>query len=114
MDTISYLPLSLFGLFIGLLVWSRAVRWIFSLFIAIRDKRSPTTTAGSWTNVVVTGFLSSAPWLLIAVAALATYILSHPHSAGWLWFFYGMLATPLLIAVNLLQFFRRRRKHKAV
>jgi hypothetical protein len=112
MDAIQYLPLSLLGLFIGLLVWSRAVRWIISLFVAFQSKRNSTVAAGSWWNVAMVGLLSSAPWLLIIVLASATYILSRPHGEGWVWFFCGMLATPLLIAINLLQVLRRLRKRK--
>jgi hypothetical protein len=102
-----------FGLFVGLLVWSRAVRWIHSIWVAVKARRSGNPADAPASSFLVLALLHSGPWLLATVIAFAWIILSRPHPAGWHWFFGGMLATPLLIAVNVAVFMRRVRRRRA-
>ena len=96
------------GLLIGLQIWSRTVRWIHSIWLAFRPSSDAATNVPLSLPVLL--FLHSAPWLLAAFAAVIVYILSTPHKPEWAWFFGGAFATPLLIALNLLWYFHRKRK----
>lgn len=95
------------GLFVGLQVWSRTVRWAHSVWLAVKSRGNSSNVS---LGLPVVLFLHSGPWLLAAFVAFTVYILSTPHQPEWVWFFGGALATPLLIALNVLWYFRRKRK----
>jgi hypothetical protein len=102
-----------FGLFMGMLVWSRALRWIHTLWIAIKARRSGNSTEAPASSFVVLAFLHSGPWLLAATIAFAWVILSRPHQSGWPWFFGGMLIAPLYVAITVWLVLRRMRRLRA-
>lgn len=108
MDALDF-PVAVFGLLIGLLVWSRTVWWVHFVWVATRDRQSGVVPRLS---LAIPAVLHSGPWLLAATIALAAYILMKPHSPGWNWFFGGMLATPLVIAFNVSLVLRRRHRRK--
>jgi len=96
------------GLFVGLQVWSRTVRWLHSVWLAVKSRRGDGSNISLGLPLVL--FLHSGPWLLAAFVAFTIYIFSTPHQPEWVWFFGGALATPLLIALNVLWYFQRKRK----
>jgi len=101
-----------FGLFFGMLVWSRAVRSAHSLWLIITARRSGALpTAPSWVGLLLT--LLSGLGLLAAAGVFSFYILSGPHRPEWNWFFGGALSTPLVIAINVVVFLRHKRVQQA-
>jgi hypothetical protein len=96
------------GIFVGLQVWSRSVRWVHSVWLAAKSRGDNANSVSLDLPMVL--FLHSGPWLLAAFVAFTVYIFSTPHQSGWVWFFGGVFVTPLLIGLNVLWYFQRKRK----
>lgn len=101
-----------FGLFFGLLVWSRTVRAVQSIWVVAKERRSGTqSTASLGIGLVLT--LLSTLGLLAAAGVFTFYVLSGPHRPEWNWFFGGALGVPLVIAINVLLFLHRKKKRES-
>jgi hypothetical protein len=98
------------GFYIGLLVWTSTVRWIYSIWQVVTER----SDAGP--SKVIPGasvlLLHSGPWLLFAAGLFAYYILSKPHEPWWFWFFVGSLFAPALAALRVAMVMRRLKQSK--
>jgi hypothetical protein len=103
-----------FGVFAGLVVWNRAVRWGQSVWVVMRTKPESGDVASRSTGAILaTLVLHSGPWLVGLAAFLAWSVLSKNHAPAWNWFFGGALAVPPIIALNVYFLVRRMRRAKA-
>ena len=112
MEFLFGIPIAFWGFLVGSLVWSRAARWITSLWSGIKAHRSNpevTTTL----SLVALALLHSGPWLSVATIALACVIFSRPHSDLWMWFFGGMLSTPFILVATFIVIRRRVRRRRS-
>jgi len=94
------IPITAFGLFIGLLLWSRMVHISYAVYGALKkvdvrehDKDLTDAHIKKLLRVVVA---ASCVWVL-AFGTIA-YFFSSGAQSGWAWFFGGAAATPALIA----------------
>jgi hypothetical protein len=105
--------IKLWAVFLGfgafLVVWSRIVRWGHSVWVAFRDRHSPSSSKSALPIVL---FFHSGPWLLALTAFLTFRVLSSPHRPEWAWFFGGGLLVPPAIAFLVLRVLRRQRQAK--
>lgn len=108
MDMASLL-LVLPGFFLGALIWSRVVRWIYSIVTVNKEQQRDPTHRSKWRFVPVI-LLHSGPWTLIAFVGLAVYILPRPHDPAWEGFFWGALAALIFMVFNMVLVLRRFRK----
>lgn len=107
METSTQLLAGIAGFMIGLLIWSRSVRWVQTVWGAIRQRRD----RGDWFGLLVVVFFHSGPWLLGISTFLAVRILSAPYRPEWAnSFFVGALVVPVFIAINVFVVLWRQRK----
>jgi hypothetical protein len=107
MDTALTVSLSLiFGFTAGLIIWQRIVRWIYGLYLVVKEKRS------LWL-LPMAGILHSAPWLVVAAVSTSIYIFSKPQYEAARWFVFAMCMAPLF-AISFVVRFLRRRKQQVV
>ena len=100
------------GFFIGNLIWSRAVRWVYSIWTVIQEQRRDPVHRSRW-RFAAPVFLHSAPWMLAALAALMILILPSSHAQAWSVFFWGMLTGLVFTSLMGLFLVRRVLKRRA-
>jgi phosphotransferase system glucose/maltose/N-acetylglucosamine-specific IIC component len=100
-----------FGFYMGLLVWTSTIRWIYSIWQVATERSA--AGQGKFLPGASVLLLHSGPWLLIAAAAFAYYILSRPHEPWWFWFFVGSLFAPVLSALRVAFVMRCLKQSKA-
>lgn len=111
MDVVPLLA-GLGGFFVGMLVWSRALRWIYSLWAVFKERQRDPAHRSRW-RIVTVVFLHSGPWMLASILVLVGLILPSPHAEGWNGFFYGILASLVMqgfIVMWVVRLFQRKRK----
>lgn len=107
------LPAAVFGGVLGLLIWSRSVRWAHStwLFVKARRGQSVAPFEAPPAYMVV---INPAPWLFGAFLFFAFYILSKPHNPTWVWFFSGAVVLPAFaVSASLLSLRRSQARARA-
>jgi cobalamin synthase len=89
MDTILELSAPVWGFFAGTFLFARVGRWIEAMAVAARG---PVDEASTKSKVAAAALLHSGPWLVVAMAYFAYYVLAHRHAPAWVWFFVGVVA----------------------
>jgi hypothetical protein len=98
MDAIKFVA-PVLGFFFGTFIVTRVGYWLVAIVSTLRQHRTDAEGEAATSKVgrlPATLFLHSGPWLLAATLYWAYYMLSRPYSSGWLWFFGGVAAAPIL------------------
>ena len=108
MNAIYNLGAAWFGAVLGLLAWSRTVRWGYAAWLAVKARGKPDTSQpGAMPTWLL--FLHPGPWLTAILIFIAWHILSAPHHPAWNWAFGGAVAGPLIaVPLSLLMLQRAR------
>jgi hypothetical protein len=99
------------GFFIGMLVWSRILRWGLSLWTVAKERQRDPVHRSRW-RIVAAVLLHSGPWTLAALVTGTVLVFRSPHAHAWNVFFYGLLASALFQGVMMAWILRRIRKRK--
>lgn len=98
MDAIKFVA-PVLGFFFGTFIATRVGHWVVGVVTVLRQHRATeaveATTSKGW-RLSAALLLHSGPWLLAVTLYWAYYVLSAPHASGWLWFFCGVAAAPIL------------------
>ncbi|HSN18578.1 MAG TPA: hypothetical protein VLV87_10265 [Gammaproteobacteria bacterium] len=100
------------GFFIGMLVWSRVLRWTLSIWTVNKERARDPSHRSKW-RVAATVLLNSGPWTLAALIVLAVLILLRPHAPAWNAFFYGVLASAAFQGIFMAWFIRKWKARRA-
>jgi hypothetical protein len=100
------------GFFIGLLVWTRAVRWAFVMWTVERERQRDPAHRSRW-RIVAAALLNSGPWTLAALVTVTILVFRSPHAPAWNVFFYGILAGLVFQGLMMTWMLRKLQKRKA-
>lgn len=106
MDAMSIVAVCIFGLLIGMMLWSRIMR----TFVAIFDKRLSRTTGPfgvQKTRVWRLIALFSSVWVLTFGLIISHFLHAAASVSGWKWFFIGMASTPAFVIAFAFKMVRR-------
>ena len=103
-------PGIIFGLLIGLLLFTRVVRWLGGMWEIIRRRHdTPVTLKTAGTSI----FLHDGPWLLLLSILSTVWLFSSEHRPEWIWLFAGIALTPFAATFIIVRALRRRERGKA-
>ena len=105
MDITPYLT-GLAGFFLGMLVWSRVLRWVFSIVAVAQEQRRDPVHRSKWRLMPVL-FLHSGTWMLMAFLVLISVGARTMHGPGWNGFMTGAYLSPIFTLLIMLWTWRR-------
>ena len=100
------------GFFVGMLVCSRILRWILSVWTVTRERKRDPSHRSRW-RIVAAVLLHSGPWTFMVLVTVTVLVFRSPHVPAWNTFFYGLLASVLFQGLMMAWISRRIRKKKA-
>ena len=99
------------GFVIGMLVWSRLLRWGLVLWTVAKERQRDPAHRSRW-RLVAAALLNSGPWTLAALVTVTVLVFRSPHAPAWNTFFYGMLASLIFQGLVMAWIARKIRKRK--
>ncbi|HEY3644469.1 MAG TPA: hypothetical protein VGM16_03950 [Gammaproteobacteria bacterium] len=99
------------GLMLGMTVLSPVLRWGFSIWTVVTERRRDPAHRSRW-RIVAVALLHSGPWFAIAAGTFAWFMLSRPHTPAWDWFFGGALLAPVIFGLSAARMLKRGRVNR--
>ncbi|HLX80954.1 MAG TPA: hypothetical protein VKS43_10250 [Burkholderiales bacterium] len=110
MDIVPMLLAGLGGVFLGMLLTSRVLGWLQAIVEARSNAASP--DGAPHTSMFMVALLHSGPWLLMTTVAGGVIAFTKSNAEGWVWFFSGVVITPIVLVPAAVLVSRRKAKSK--